>query len=169
MLSSSDEDAAGTRDLVNQVWIERMPDTPRDMIGHIVILDRDGQQFGIVGRGSRWRHALEAFGWRLEGSKLKLFFPQDRVRGDVNARTWKCAGEAPAPFELCVEFTNDQGRSVQFYSHPDWVVKDAGSLEALAMETPALASVFDNIQLSAPELDVDSTQFEEGALPFGLR
>ncbi len=165
LLSSSDEDAAGTRDLVNQVWIERMPETSRDMIGHVVILDRDGQQFGIVGRGSRWRHALEAFGWRLEGSQLKLFFPQDRVRGEVKARTWKCAGEAPEPFELCLEFTNAQGRSVKFYSHSDWVVKDADSLDALSMENPELAGVFENVELSAPELDIDSMEFEEGPLP----
>lgn len=165
LFSASDEDTAGTRDLVNQVWIERMPENHQDMIGHIVILERDGEQFGVIGRSSAWRHGLEVFGWRLEGSRLKLFFPQDRVRGEVKARTWKCAGEAPEPFELCLEFSNKQGRTVQFYSRPDWVVKDAGSLEALAMETPELAGVFDNVVLSAPGLDIDSMEFEEGPLP----
>ncbi len=165
LFSASDEEAAGTRNLVNQVWIERMPQTPRDMIGHIVLLDRDRQQFGITGRGSQWRHVLEAFGWRLEGSQLKLFFPQDRVRGEVEARTWKCAGEAPEPFELCLEFSNNKGQTMQFYSHPDWVVKDADSLEALAMQTPELAGVFENVELSAPSIDIESMEFEEGPLP----
>lgn len=165
LLSPSDEDAAGTRDLVNQVWIERMPENRQDMIGHIVVLERDGEQFGVIGRSSTWRHGLEVFGWRLEGSQLKLFFPQDRVRGQVKARTWKCAGEAPEPFELCLEFSNNQGRSVQFYSRTDWVVKDADSLEALAMETPELSSVFENVELSAPALDIDAMEFEEGPLP----
>ncbi len=165
LLSPSDEDAAGTRDLVNQVWIERMPENRQDMIGHIVVLEKDGQQFGIIGRSSAWRHGLEIFGWRLEGSQLKLFFPQERVRGEVKVRTWKCAGEAPEPFELCAEFSNKQGRSVKFYSRTDWVVKDAESLGALSMETPELAGVFDNLELTAPELDIDSMEFEEGLLP----
>lgn len=165
LLSPSDEDVAGTRDLVNQVWLERMPQNRQDMIGHIVILERDGEQFGVIGRSSTWRHGLEIFGWRLEGSQLKLFFPQERVRGEVKARTWKCAGEAPEPFELCLEFSNKKGQTVQFYSHPDWVVRDAQSLEELAMETPELAGVFENLELSAPSIDIESMEFEEGTLP----
>lgn len=165
LLSAEDEEAAGTRNLVNQVWIERMPQTRQDMIGHIIILERDGEQFGVIGRSSTWRHGLEIFGWRLEGSQLKLFFPQERVRGEVKARTWKCAGEAPEPFELCLEFSNKKGQTVQFYSHPDWVVKDAQSLEDLTVETPELASVFENVELSAPAIDIDSMEFEEGTLP----
>ena len=38
---SCDEDAAGTRNLANQVWIERMPQNHQDMIGHIVMLDKE--------------------------------------------------------------------------------------------------------------------------------
>ena len=163
-LLSPDEDSAGTRNLTNQVWIERMPHDPRDMIQHVVLLDKDGEQFGIVGRSSTWRHFVELFGWRLERNRLKLFFPQERVKGEVSVRTWRCEGEAPEPFELCLEFSNN-GRSMQFYSRTDWVVKDAESLEALTVEVPELASVFDNSRASAPNVDLESIEFTDGPLP----
>ncbi|MGH1341944.1 MAG: hypothetical protein ACRBN8_10360, partial [Nannocystales bacterium] len=136
------------------------------MIGHVVILEKDGQQFGATGRSSTWRHGIEVFGWRLEGSRLKLFFPQDRIRGEVKARTWNCEGEAPEPFELCLEFSDNNGRTARFYSRTDWEVKDADSLDALAMETPELSGVLENLELSAPTLDVDAMEFNEGPLPF---
>lgn len=161
---SADEDAAGTRNLTNQVWIERMPQNREDMIGHIVLLDQDGQQFGIVGRSSTWRHFLEVFGWRLENNRLKLFFPQERVKGEVKVRTWRCEGEAPEPFELCLEFSN-KGRTMQFYSRTDWVVKDADALEDLAVEVPELATVFENSHVAAPTVDFDSVEYTDGPLP----
>ena len=161
---SSDEDAAGTRNLANQVWIERMPQNHQDMIGHIVMLDKDGEQFGVIGRSSAWRHFLEVFGWRLENDRLKLFFPQERVRGEVKVRTWRCEGEAPEPFELCLEFSNN-GRTMNFYSRRDWVVKDAGSLEELAVEVPELKAVFDGSEVAAPAIDFESLEYSEGPLP----
>ncbi len=162
---SADEDAAGTRNLTNQAWIERMPDNHQDMIGHLVLLDKNGEQWGVTGRSSVWRHYLEVFGWRLENNRLKVFFPQENVRGEVKVRTWRCAGEAPEPFELCLEISN-QGRAVTYYSRRDWVVKDAESLEELTTEVPELAGVFENTDLSAPAFDFDSIEYAEGPLPF---
>ena len=161
---SSDEDAAGTRNLANQVWIERMPQNHQDMVGHIVMLDKDGEQFGVVGRSSAWRHFLEIFGWRLENNRLKLFFPQEQVRGEVKVRTWRCEGEAPEPFELCLEFSNN-GRTMNFYSRRDWVVKDAASLEELTVEVPELKAVFEHSDVITPAVDFETIEFNEGPLP----
>jgi len=162
---SADDDTAGTRHLTNQVWIERMPDNRADMISHVVLLDKDGEQFGVLGRSSTWRHVLELFGWRLENDRLKLFFPQERVRGEVKVRTWRCEGEAPEPFELCLEFSN-KGRSVQFYSRRDWVIKDADSLQELAVEVPELKTVFESGDVAAFEFDEDAAaEYSDGPLP----
>ncbi len=163
LLSDSEDEAAGTRHLVNQVWIERMPANPRDMISHMVILDQDGEQFGVFGRSSAFRHVLEVFGWRLERNRLKLFFPQERVKADVKARTWRCEGEAPEPFELCMELSQN-GRSIQFYSRTDWVIEDAASLQDLAMETPELAGVFEAAK-TGPVPAFDGEDFRLGILP----
>ncbi len=166
-LLTPDDEAAGTKNLVNQVWIERMPQNHQDMVAHLVILDKEGEQFGVIGRSSAWRHFLEVFGWRLENDRLKLFFPQERVRADVKARTWRCKGDAPEPFDLCLELTQN-GRALQFYSRKDWVVKDAQSLESLAMEVPALAGIFDgtDLDLHSP---IEGDDFEQGALPLPLQ
>lgn len=163
LLSDTAEEAAGTKHLVNQVWIERMPSSPRDVITHMVVLDQDGQQVGVFGRSSTFRHMLEVFGWRLEQNRLKLFFPQERVKAEVKARTWRCEGEAPEPFELCLELRQN-GRALQFYSRKDWVIEDADSLQELAMETPELANVFDASNV-APLPDFDGEDFRAGDLP----
>ncbi len=162
-LLSPDEEVAGTKNLVNQVWVERMPQNQQDMIAHMVVLDQDGHQFGIIGRSSTWRHFLEVFGWRLENDRLKLFFPQERQRAEVKARTWRCKGEAPEPFELCLELRQND-RSLKFYSRKDWVVKDAESLESLTVEVPELAGIFDGAKLDMHS-PIDGEDFVEGALP----
>lgn len=163
-LLSADDEAAGTKNLTNQVWVERMPQNSQDMIGHMLILEKDGQQYGIIGRSSNWRHFIEVFGWRLENDRLKLFFPQERVKAEVKARTWRCEGEAPEPFDLCLELSQNS-RTIQFYSRTDWEVKDADSLEALRMETPELDAVFGNSRVNAPTSELDFDSFEAGTLP----
>ena len=39
--------------------------------------------------------------------RLELGFPQENQRLRVTARTWRCKGEAPRPFELCLTLTHD--------------------------------------------------------------
>jgi len=123
-LASDDipNEAASTERLVNQVWIERMPEDPRDMIHHVVMLDGSHGKIGAAGVSSRWRHRIEAFRWALEGDRLLAAFPQDRVRASFQVRTWRCAGEAPRPFELCLEIRHEK-RSARFYSRDDWDVR----------------------------------------------
>lgn len=141
-----DPEADGTRHLVNQVWIERVPDGPRDMIGHFALIKHPRGNFGAVGRSSQWRHLIEGLMWKLEGSRLSLYFPQEESKTAVKARTWKCEGEAPAPFQLCLE-VSAKGGSRTFYSRKDWVidVDDVdGSIEALTEANPALEAVFEH-------------------------
>lgn len=124
--------------LANRPWIERLPEDPRDVIGHVTFLDHPRGKFGVVGRSSQWRHALDLFGWRREGGRLNLFFPQERVRGQLAVKTWRCAGEAPEPFDLCLELRNDDHRLVLF-SREDWRIEPkTGVLEGAT--NPALAA-----------------------------
>lgn len=140
---SSEDEAAGARHLINQVWIERIPDNDRDMITHLLLLDTDDGRFGAVGRSSAWRHVVEIFKWSLEEDRLALFFPQERTRSQFKARTWECGGEAPEPFDLCLELSRGD-RSVRFFSHHEWVVRaedgavDEAALREIFAGTPAL-------------------------------
>jgi hypothetical protein len=147
VLGSSDDDAASTKHLVNQVWIERMPRSERDMIGHLALVAHPRFKLGGAGRSSQWRHFVELFHWSLEGHRLGLYFPQEEVRGHVQVRTWSCEGEAPAPFELCLEISANDRKAV-YYSKRDWVIDPhaaAGSLADLGERVPELAGMFDHV------------------------
>jgi hypothetical protein len=138
-----EDEAAGTKHVVNQVWIERVPEGPRDMIGHLVLLDMPDGRLGAAGKSSQWRHVLEVFQWGLEGNRLSLFFPQDRVKAQVQVRSWKCEGEAPEPFELCLEISNGR-RKVVFYSLEEWHIdpeRAQVSLAELQQAYPELGGV----------------------------
>ncbi len=123
-----EHESAGAEHLANQIWLERLPANDRDMITHFLALDTRDGRFGIVGRSSSWRHIIEVFKWGRKGDRLKLFFPQERSRAAFTVRTWECKGEAPAPFELCLEFARGD-RSATFYSRHEWVVEPQAFVE----------------------------------------
>ncbi len=134
------DQASGARLLVNRVWVERMPEDSRDVFGKLLVLETPDGKFGVVGRSSTWTHHYEVFLWRLAGDRLTAFFPQHAVRDRVKVRTWACEGEAPEPFELCLEVSNDRGRA-RFYSMRAWEVRpDAAGGEAPLGAGAALAA-----------------------------
>lgn len=173
--SEQADEAASTRHFKNQVWIERMPKSQRDMVGHLAFIKHPRGRIGVAGRSSQWRHFIELMHWKLSGSTLKVYMPQDEIRTEVEVRTWKCEGEAPKPFELCLELSA-KGRKVVYYSRKDWVIdpKDAhDSVQALVEDAPELEAVFEHVAgpealeggfESAPELEdyrrVDSLLLE---------
>lgn len=158
LAQDGEDELTGTQHVVNQVWIERAPQGPRDMIGHLVLLDIPEGRIGVAGQSSQWRHLIELFQWGLEGSRLSVFFPQDRVKAQLRVRSWRCEGEAPEPFELCLEISNGR-RSTVFYSLEDWKIDPDRAAESLAeLELdPALAKVIPEVSVpvpvSAEELD----------------
>lgn len=172
-----DEEATGTQHAVNQVWIERIPQGPRDMIGHLVLLDLPEGRIGAVGRSSQWRHFLEAFKYGLEGHRLSIYFPQEQVNGHFKVRTWRCEGEAPEPFELCLEIS-DGRRSQTMYSLEEWHIDPddrAGSLAQIAEDYPSLANSLSSVTVPVA---IDETVTEEAMenytpsdvlAPLGLR
>lgn len=150
---SDDAETAAAKHAVNQVWIERLPADQRDMIGHFVLVDHKQGRIGAIGKSSQWRHFFELFQWGLEGDRLSVFLPQDKVKAQLQVRTWKCAGEAPEPFELCMELTSGR-KSAKFYSRTDWVIEPhdvAGSIEGLVEESPELAQVLHAIPSESAE------------------
>ncbi len=159
-----DDESTGTSYVTNQVWIDRLPEGPRDMIGHLAMVRLPQGRFGGAGRSSQWRHVVEMFQWSLEGQRLALYFPQDEVKAKLTVRTWECEDEAPAPFELCMEISNGR-RSATFYSRHEWHIepKDAeGSLEALAAEYPALRSAIAEVSVPTPLSDEELDGFAPG-------
>lgn len=160
-----DESRTGSKHLVNRPWIDHMPTDARDMVGHVVVIDHREGQFGFTGRSSQWRHFIEGFRWQLDGDKLHFLFPQDQVRTSVQVKTWKCKGEAPAPFDLCMRITNANGGSAMVYSREEWEIDPSDvqdSIDELIEDEPALAGTLaglgDDPNPALLELDEDSSE-----------
>lgn len=152
----------GARHAVNQVWIERVPADQRDMINHFVLVKHPQGKVGGFGKSSQWRHFVELFQWGLEGERLSVFLPQERTKAQLKIRTWECAGEAPEPFELCLELSNGK-RSMKMFSRKDWIIEPHdvdGSIDAIVEEQPELAAILrgdDGLAMdAAPQDDAES-------------
>lgn len=162
-VSDDDSDAASAKHAVNRVWIERLPTDQRDMINHFILVDHKQGRVGGIGKSSQWRHFIELFQWGLEGNRLSIFLPQDRVKAQLSVKTWKCAGEAPDPFELCMEISNGR-KSATFYSRTDWVIEPhdvAGSIEDLVEEAPELANVLEAVPVEGGGEAMDAADWAE--------
>lgn len=149
------DEAADVRHLANQVWIERIPGDDRDMIHHLVLIEDGRDRFGAFGKSSQWRHFIEIFRWTREDSRLAIVLPQERKRVDLDARVWDCDGEAPAPFQLCLELTNKKGKKARYFSRYDWAI-DGQDAAAVAAAHPELAPVLSDIHKPA---EVDAADF----------
>lgn len=153
-LLSSDE-TQGTKHAVNQVWIDHVPVDERDMVTQFLLIDHREGQFGILGRSSQWRIGLELFRWQMQGSELRMYFPQENNRGQVSVETWNCEGEAPAPFQLCMKLTNKNGRSMVLYSREEWEIDPRNvddSLEDIADDEPLLRGVLHGLEDNTDQL-----------------
>lgn len=166
-LLGEDSSADGTQWVVNHVWLERIPENERDMIGHLALIQHPRMRIGVAGRSSQWRHLVELYKWGLEGHRLSLYFPQEQAKAHVKVRTWRCKGEAPEPFEICLEISSGR-RTAVYYSREEWVIEphDAeGSAKALASTSPELAAVFEHAIVDGPpseaELERDEETFAE--------
>ncbi len=129
-------ETAAAPHLVNQLWVERWPSDHRDIFGKLVVLRTEHGRFGLVGRSSTWRHLFEAFLWAKEGDELLTAFPQEGHRARFKVRTWPCAGEAPQPFELCLEVRRGDRKAV-YYSRQEWEIRPEHPKQDLATITEA--------------------------------
>ena len=55
-------------------------------------------------------------------------FPQNGCHMQLRARTWKCAGEAPRPFDLCLELIGEH-MTARYYSRSEWIVRPRATLD----------------------------------------
>ena len=134
--------------LADRVWINRLPRDDRDMIGKLVLMTTPQGKFGVIDRGSVWRHVVEVFTWKRKGRNIRMFFPQERERMRVLTHTYPCPDEAPGPLELCLDLEvqdrHGYAHSVRMYSRYDWKVGEDDQSRAV------LASRLANHHVSLP-------------------
>jgi hypothetical protein len=139
LLPGGEPNAAGTEYLTNRVWVEKMPADAREQVRSLILIDR-AKKMGATAYGSAYRFTLDVLGWRLDKDRLEMMFLQDEKKEQFTVRTWKCKGDAPDPFDLCLEMRGPGGTK-RYYSGIDWeqirkrlpfAAEEEKALEALA-------------------------------------
>lgn len=161
-----DPEGTATSHLVDRLWIERMPVDDRDMVGKLAFVRSvDHGAFGVHERGSVWRHHTEIFKWRLDGDRVHTAWPQSRRHVAVEVATRECEGEAPEPFELCLDLSDGKGHSITLYSRHSWVVRPRREGDDL-VEDPLVASELDALAaMRPPAQEIASADLVEGPWP----
>jgi hypothetical protein len=150
--TAADDEAESAKLLQNHIWINRLPADERDMISFFVAIDHREGRVGAVGRSSVWRQLSDVFLWKLDGERLSLYFGQEEVKWQPKAKAWRCKGEAPAGFELCLKIWDDR-HTVLLYSRDEWEIdpdQDHLAVEGLPWHVAA----------PHPDLDRDEDELE---------
>ena len=124
---AGDDEATSPRQAVNRVWLERLPKSKRDVVGHFVLLDRQSKRLGVGGASSQWRHDVELFRWALDRNRLEQDFPQTRSKASNTIKAGEC-DDAPRPFTMCLDITGEDGKTQRYFSRREWKIKPRGDL-----------------------------------------
>lgn len=118
--------------LLNRVWVERAPANDRDQVLYFGVFGRSKLSGGFIARASTWRVNAERFRFTLKGKTLELELPQEDVRVSFEVRTWKCKGDAPKGYDLCLELRRD-GQNLRLYGQEKSRLRGGpAAVEALA-------------------------------------
>ena len=121
--------------LTNRPWIDRLPRSERDIIGHLVFLDTGDPRTGAVGRSSTWQQSAERFQWFSEPERLTLTFPQSGKTGTLRFEIRSCT--APEPMNLCLKIGTGRAAPT-LYSSTEWTLDRAGdALDAIPIDPEA--------------------------------
>jgi len=101
--------------ITNRFWQNKTPKDGRDLTFHMVLFDKAKIRAGAMAHLSEWRYYVDRVRFSVKGDTLTVESPQDRTKTKYTVRTWRCKGEAPKPFDLCLELKKG-GKKVTLYS-----------------------------------------------------
>lgn len=102
--------------LTNRIWQNKTPKNDRDLAFHLGLFEKAKVRTGLTGHISAWRYHFDSVRFRTKGDTLVIESPQDRTVTHFKSRIWSCKGEAPKPFDLCLELSKGN-RKVRLYSN----------------------------------------------------
>ena len=93
----------GTDELADKIWVDRVPEEPRDLID-VMLFDTD-HGFGILAKQSSFRLNMDFVEFEASGDTVRLNRLQEDRTTTHRVRTWECKdGEAPPDFDYCMDF-----------------------------------------------------------------
>ena len=105
---------APIKDLTDRVWVDKVPEGPRDMVLRLVLLGRTKKKRGVVFAASKYRLAGERLRYRVQENQLTIVLPQNKRTVTFAARTYACS-DAPGRYDLCLELRHGR-RTLRLYS-----------------------------------------------------
>ncbi len=101
--------------LTNRNWQHKTPKDARDMTFHLALFDKAKVRTGLTAYMSAWRINMDSVRFKTKGDTLVIESMQDRTVAHLRARIWSCKGEAPKPFDLCLELSSGD-KKLRLYS-----------------------------------------------------
>lgn len=137
--------------LTDRLWMERLPQQPRELAHVLTLRKVRDHRVGFAAAGSTFRWQVDLVEWSLERDVLTLVTKQDDVVTRFDVKVRRCAGEAPKPFDLCLDLRAG-GQTFHYFSREDW--KKLGEPVLSEDEATALveraAHLLETTETSAP-------------------
>ena len=109
---NDDERPPVRSELTNRVWVDKVPEGPRDMVVRLALVDKGKKRRGVVMSASRFRVVAEQLRYRIEGKRLTLELPQEKRKLTFKTRVYRCDG--PGAYDTCLSL-KAEGRTIILY------------------------------------------------------
>ncbi len=113
---------------LDRLWVDHMPQNPRDEINVWAALDDDRQPIGIFQKTSQWRGSFELFEFAAKGDKLEIIYPQTRDKESVRVKARACDESG---WEYCLVLDGASRGVKKYYSQKGWELRSTDDAAAL--------------------------------------
>lgn len=110
--------------VADRVWVEAEPESLRQLVHRAFLVS--SVRLGIFDHSSFYAGRHEIFEWKRAGDRLRMVFPQDRRKAEIQFAVTRC--DDLFPYDLCLDLReNPWGGPQRFYGMED---PDDGTDEA---------------------------------------
>jgi hypothetical protein len=129
--SSSDSPPTTTDDrsiALDRLWIDHLPQNPRDEISIFAALTDEHQPIGIHQKTSQWRGSFEIFQFEAKGDKLAVVYPQTGDKETVRVKARACDEHG---WDYCLVLEGSSRGVKKYYSIKGWELRSQADEENL--------------------------------------
>jgi hypothetical protein len=109
----------------DRFWVDHLPRNEREPIQTFVILKEQGA--GLFNNASMWRGSYELFRYEMQGSQIRMEFPQTGDRETARAQATRCNERG---MDFCLKLEGSSRGAKQYYSKKGWEVRSLDDARA---------------------------------------
>ncbi len=115
-----------TRDVVrDRLWVDHVPRSERESFKVFVVMK--DRPFGAFHDGSLWKGSYERFRYEMQGSQIRMLFPQNGDRENVRLNVSRCDQDG---MDYCLQLDGSSRGVKRYYSREDWVIRSLDDADA---------------------------------------